>query len=85
MLEFVICPTCGMHLGALYNAFSIIKTERYRAVLKENKDKISVSNVNLIDHIPLSMADVFDDLYISNICCRQVMTTNSTFPDAKYH
>ncbi len=85
MLEYVLCHTCGNNVGSVHLAFSAIKTERYRKFLIDNKNSINISNINLIDHLGVSMEDVFEDLHITNICCKQILTTNSTFCDAKYN
>ena len=84
MLDFILCPSCGNPIGAVYAAFRIIKTERYKKLLEARKMKIDVRNINVVDDIELNMEDVFTDLHINNICCRQRMTTNVTFVDARY-
>lgn len=84
MLDFIRCPTCGHNIGAVYEAFKIIKTHLYTKELEKNDSHIVIKNTGVIDYLQISMNEIFDQLNIPKYCCRGRIVGALDFVDAAF-
>jgi DNA-directed RNA polymerase subunit N (RpoN/RPB10) len=84
MLDYIQCPECGNNIGAVYEAYNIIKKDRYKKEFEKRGDKTVVQNTGVIDDVQINMIDIFKQLHIHKYCCRTHMTTAMDFTEAQY-
>lgn len=63
-MEPVRCFSCGLCLNSKLNAFNELKILKYGNI-KNNQEKLDTSNEDL--------TDIFEFLYIRNICCKKIL------------
>lgn len=82
MLDLVRCPSCGMPIGAIYEAYIIIKNYLYEKELE--KYEIDETTIGNIDYVEIRMKKILDQFHLKNICCRQHILTSMDFDKAEF-
>lgn len=81
MYPYIVC-FCGCSLGDIYDAFKVMRAEKYRIALNDpNFDSINPAMLAITAHINVDLSDVFDQLCITLDCCKTRLTTQVEFKE----
>lgn len=66
MSIYILCPHCGENLGEIFQFYLKVK-ENFN---KENTNNTHIEKINLTSNNNDCLKEIFDELLITNHCCR---------------
>lgn len=78
MYPFIVC-FCGRSLGDLYDAFKIMRLQKYSEAYAEAEIDVDPAILAITEPIQVDLSDVYKQLNIHTDCCKVKLATQVEF------